>query len=278
MITHMNTTLEHTHPDVHTDLAAVGQRYRRDGFVNAGPLLDHDELTVLRRELDRVIAEQASPGVPQPYRLSNMGREGTVLWQIVNIWQASAAFAALLRKPRLHAVLAAATGERSLRLWHDQVQYKPAGNGGINWWHQDAPYWPPLTPADGLHTAWIALDDVEEDNGCMSMVPGSHRWGDAITTLEALTDYDQLPTHHAGHAVARQRCPVRAGHVHLHHALTWHGSHANRSGRPRRAVALHVMGESVRRRSGQHLLSPELTMAIGEPIEGPLFPLVYRQH
>lgn len=39
-------------------------------------------------------------------------------------------------------------------------------------WHQDAPYWPIVAPMTEV-TAWVALDDADEDNGCMSMVPGS---------------------------------------------------------------------------------------------------------
>jgi ectoine hydroxylase-related dioxygenase (phytanoyl-CoA dioxygenase family) len=35
--------------------------------------------------------------------------------------------------------------------------------------------------------------------------------------------------------------PVRKGEVSFHHSMTWHGSHENRSDRPRRAIALHFM-------------------------------------
>ena len=66
------------------------------------------------------------------------------------------------------------TGADDLMVWHDQIQYKPPGYGGVTSWHQDAPLWPiirPMTPV----SAWIALDDAEEENGCMWMVPGSHR-------------------------------------------------------------------------------------------------------
>jgi hypothetical protein len=258
-----------------TPTAELAARYRRDGFVNGGPLLDEAEVAVLRKELDRVIAEQREPGVPQPYRVANIGKAGMPVWQIVNIWQASAAFAAILRKPRLVELLTAMSGGGSeLRLWHDQIQYKPAATGGVNWWHQDCPYWPPLTPADELHTAWIALDDADADNGCMSMVPGSHRWGDAIKHLEAQKDFHHLPADYQGNAVQAVLTPVKAGSVHFHHSYTWHGSQANTSGRPRRAIAFHVMTDRVRRKEGNHLLAGEIASAIGAPVRGPLFPLI----
>lgn len=272
----MNTTCiaPATPVDVQASPGDLVARYHRDGFVNGGPLLAPAEVEVLKAELARVIADQHSPGVPQPYNVRNMGKPDQPVWQIVNIWQASAAFAAVMRKPRLVELLSALTGGRELRLWHDQVQYKPAGVGGVTWWHQDCPYWPPLTPADELLTAWIALDEADQDNGCMSMVPASHTWGDAITHLQSLTDYDHLPTDYRGHSVRQVYAPVAAGSVHFHHSYTWHGSHANRSGRPRRAIAFHVMTDRVRRKEGTHLLVNEIATAIGEPVQGPLFPLI----
>src|SRR3954469_10441695 len=82
-------------------------------------------------------------------------------------------------------------GGREIRLWHDQIQYKPKGVGGVNRWHQDWPYWPTMSVANAV-TAWIAIDDADVDNGCMSMVAGSHRWGDAIQHLHAIEDYARM--------------------------------------------------------------------------------------
>jgi non-heme Fe2+,alpha-ketoglutarate-dependent halogenase len=39
-------------------------------------------------------------------------------------------------------------------------------------WHQDAYYWP-LDPIESL-TVWLALDDVDDENGAMQVFPGSH--------------------------------------------------------------------------------------------------------
>jgi ectoine hydroxylase-related dioxygenase (phytanoyl-CoA dioxygenase family) len=71
-------------------------------------------------------------------------------------------------------------------------------------------------------------------------------------------------------------CPVGKGEVHFHHGLTWHGSPANKSGRPRRAVALHYMTEQTRyKASGDHLMKKFVTVQDGAKLEGPAFPLVY---
>ena len=42
-------------------------------------------------------------------------------------------------------------------------------------WHQDARYWP-LEPRATV-TVWLAVFDTDHENGCMRIIPGSHRWG-----------------------------------------------------------------------------------------------------
>jgi ectoine hydroxylase-related dioxygenase (phytanoyl-CoA dioxygenase family) len=140
-------------------------------------------------------------------------------------------------------------------------------------WHQDSPYWPPLYPKDQQVTAWVALDDVDESNGCMSMVPGSHAWGDQVAFLHTLKNFDDMPREFQGGKIEVRRCPVRRGEVHYHHALTWHGSQANTSDRPRRAVALHFMTERTRYdASKDHVMKPFIESADGEPVRGAHFP------
>jgi ectoine hydroxylase-related dioxygenase (phytanoyl-CoA dioxygenase family) len=69
---------------------------------------------------------------------------------------------------------------------------------------------------------------------------------------------------------------VQKGEVHYHHALTWHGSHANTSGRPRRAIALHFMtGDTCFVASGEHVMKQFVEVADGELMQGAHFPVIY---
>jgi ectoine hydroxylase-related dioxygenase (phytanoyl-CoA dioxygenase family) len=124
--------------------------------------------------------------------------------------------------------------------------------------------------------AWVALDDVDESNGCMSMVPGSHLWGNAMPVLSKLPTLDALPAEYEGHSVKTQFCPVKKGEVHFHHALTWHSSPANTSDRPRRAIAYHYMPPDTRYvAGGQHVMKPYISVADGDTLHGEYFPIVY---
>ena len=249
--------------------------YQAKGFLNGGPVLNEAEVDELRSELERVIAQRNEP-VPQPVLLHNFTRnEAQPVWQIVNISAVSEPFARLVRHPVITAAAAQLSGARELRLWHDQIQFKPAGKGGVNMWHQDWPYWPILDAPHQI-TAWVALDDVDAENGCMSMVPGSHLWGNQIGFLQGLSAFDAMPKQFEGRDLEVRLCPVKKGHVHFHHALTWHGSHANTSSRPRRAIALHYMTEQTRyRAAGNHVMKPFVTVPDGAPLTGPGFALAW---
>lgn len=252
------------------------QKFQTDGYLRGGTILSEEQVGVLQEEMARVIRDQADPTKPQPVACQNLtGDPEKPVWQIVNIWQASPAYRELIANPIITEELAQLTGASALRIWHDQVQYKPASKGGVNMWHQDAPLWPILAPMTEV-SAWVALDDVDPENGCMSMVPGSQSWGNHISFLNTLKQFGDMPDEFEGHALEVRPCPVKRGEVHYHHALTWHGSQANVSGRPRRAVALHYMTQETRCvASGGHLMKPFVEVADGEVMQGTHFPLVY---
>jgi ectoine hydroxylase-related dioxygenase (phytanoyl-CoA dioxygenase family) len=250
------------------------EKFHKDGYLRGNKVLTDDQVAVLQEEVLRVIADKDRP-VKQPVLLHNMARPDAPVWQIVNIWEASQPFSELIRNETIVEEMAQLTGAKQLRIWHDQIQYKPAQTGGVNMWHQDAPLWPILAPMTEV-TAWVALDDVDEENGCMSMVPGSHTWGNHMSYLATLGSYDAMPSSFQGHEIEIRPCPVRRGEVHYHHALTWHGSGNNTSGRPRRAIALHFMTDETRFvASGEHVMKPFVQVKDGEMMAGDHFPLVY---
>ena len=277
------------------------QQFHRDGFLNAGRILDDEQLAELSSDLDRVITKGPdgfAEDEPRPVSLRDLNATGhavtaTPVWQIVNIWEAATSFERLVHHPAIVTSISQLTRFGDLQVWHDQVQYKPAAIGGATGWHQDAPAWPTLQPMTQV-SAWIPFDDADLDNGCMWMVPGSWRWGnqreylasrpqqEGPRTLEEFVRIGEAFTPpgapRPGQVQARP-CPVRRGEVHFHHALTWHGSPANASPRRRRAVAIHYMTGAARYTGdGQHLMERFLDLQPGDPMAkaGPHFPIVCR--
>jgi phytanoyl-CoA hydroxylase len=117
-----------------------------------------------------------------------------------------------------------------LSFWYDQLIYKPAGNPWETLWHQDAGYWKDMEESSPAMTAWLAVEDVSEDMGCMSFVPRSHKQG----TVEHKNASKDNPISGALEAVCQPeeivKVPLNAGDVSFHHKNTLHytsGNHGN---------------------------------------------------
>ena len=59
-----------------------------------------------------------------------------------------------------------------LVLWRSNIFVKDHG-GSETGWHQDMNYWP-IEPLINI-SAWLAIDDVDQENGCANLIPGFHR-------------------------------------------------------------------------------------------------------
>ncbi len=271
-------------------------QFERDGFLNGGKIISDAELDKLTAALDAVLEKGPqgfAEGEKQPVSFRDLsGGDGVSehpVWQIVNIWEASEVFEQLIYHPEVVGGISQLTDEKDLMVWHDQIQYKPAEYGGATGWHQDAPLWPiikPMTPV----SAWIPFDDADEENGCMWMVPGSHKWGNQIeflrtqNELKLREDFKNLAAYQPPvdadiTEVEAVPWPVKRGEVSFHHSLTWHGSPFNQSGRPRRAIAIHYMtGEARFDAGGEHLMKQFVELTDGAPMAeaGVHFPSVCR--
>lgn len=149
---------------------------------------------------------------------------------------------ALVGHPLIGAIAARLSGADGVRLWHDQLLYKPADTGDANvGWHADRQYWGTCSSQDML-TAWAPLHDVDEAMGTITFVEGSHRWEGTVEGLDFFTDdfaaQSARLVERAGDAIVP--ATMRRGQVSFHHCKTIHGSGANRSDGPRRSVAIHM--------------------------------------
>jgi non-haem Fe2+, alpha-ketoglutarate-dependent halogenase len=113
------------------------------------------------------------------------------------------------------------------------VFYKPPQDSGYVSWHQDSVYsdWH-LTPTV---SAWVALTASRRANGCMRVVPGSHREGvlDHSNSPDAsnlLFRGEQVAAVDEARAVD---VTLRPGEMSLHHSNIVHGSNPNTSDEPR---------------------------------------------
>lgn len=221
--------------------------YARDGYWVSPVLFSADEVERFREATARVIAEEYRGG-RAPVLSLPLSPSDTDLRKIDNAWWSDPDLGALATDARVGSIAAALMGAGSARLWQDQLLYKPPGGptGNIGW-HQDWASWDTVASHAGFVTAWVAFDDVDEGNGAMQMIPGSHRWGLVAGGSNFFdTERDAHLARLSGDRDVRPRSVVMsAGQVSFHHPLTFHGSGPNTSNRLRRSLAVHLMDVTV---------------------------------
>lgn len=152
----------------------------------------------------------------------------------------------LIRHPRIVDAVAEVLGP-DLLCWGSNFFIKPPRSPSFISWHQDATYWG-LSSMDVL-TAWVALTPSRPENGCLRVIPASHRWP-VLEHRETFAENNLLTR---GQEIAVDVDETQAadlvlepGQMSLHHALIAHGSEPNTSGIPRVGYAIRYIATHVR--------------------------------
>ncbi len=147
----------------------------------------------------------------------------------------------IARMPEILDMVAQVIGE-DIALWNSSFFAKPAKVGTKTPWHQDGEYWPirPLATC----TAWIAIDAATPANGCLRVIPGSHRAktlakhnhsDEEGIALNLELDASQFDEAEAVDIV------LEPGQLSLHDVYLYHGSEPNHSDNSRRGMTLRFM-------------------------------------
>ena len=119
-------------------------------------------------------------------------------------------------------------------LFQDMALLKPPRIGREKPWHQDHAYFdlPLDTPVVGV---WIALDRATTENGCMTIIPGSHRRGPVVHFQRR--DWQICDTHVDNRAALA--VPLEPGGCLLFSSFMHHGTPTNTATERRRALQFH---------------------------------------
>jgi len=230
------------------DLGAARTSYQAEGQWTSPVLFTPAEITRFLDATEQVVAGRNRSG-RAPMLCLPLDPGPRDLRKIDNAWWADPDLAALATDARLAEIAATLLGASSVRLWQDQLLYKPPGGPSETTigWHQDWASWDTVASHAAFVTAWVAFDDVDDDNGAMQIIPASHTWGLVPGASNFFgTDRDaQLARLGDGHAVESRSIVMRAGQVSFHHPLTFHGSGPNTSDRMRRSLAIHFVDAEV---------------------------------
>ena len=214
------------------------ESYHENGYIVARGVITGEKLDALRRETDKIVAEAAgitehnnvydledshSPQTPRVRRLKEPYRHFEF-------------FDKIARDPDVVDIVAQLLGP-DVRLYGGKMNLKSAGYGAPVEWHQDWAFYP-HTNDDVLATG-LLLDDCDESNGPLLVVPGSHKG----------PTYDHHSDGHFCGAMSPDDPEAKAidyskavkltgkvGDMTIHHVRMVHGSEMNESNRARRLL------------------------------------------
>ncbi len=229
--------------------------YAEHGWFLTKKLFTDDEVDELVAATDRFYAGERDRTLPaRPPRLAYWQPDnGDVQRHNDYIHYESDSVARILRKPIVGAVAARLAQASEIRVFQSTLIFKPPRpeeTSNIVPWHFDRHYWQTNT-SDNMLTAFIPFHHCDEQMGTITMVDGSHRWkeiGDNDSTTRHFADRDNselevmLAENAAYNNAEVKKIPmiIPKGHMSFHHCRIYHGSGANRSSRPRRAISFHL--------------------------------------
>ena len=151
--------------------------------------------------------------------------------------------------------------------WNQSVFKQPEGEKPFPW-HQDEGY-TPVEPAPYL-TLWLALNDATPENGCVSIIPGSHKLGRVPHESSPIG----LVCHPLDHPDQGTLIPVRAGSIAAFWSSTFHKSGVNRSRGVRKAYVIQFSRAGLRNATTGELIPNRIPVARGgraanSPAEAP---------
>ena len=277
------------------------EEYERDGATVLRGVISTDAIDELGRAIDALMDDGE-------HGIEGAGDKGRFFGDLFSTLH-QPAFRSFVENSGLAEIAGQIMRSSEVRFFYDQLLVKEPGTPARTPWHQDLPYWP--ATGNQVISTWIPIDAASPENGVVTYVRGSHRWnrffpmqpfaeGGPVETggseawqensiydradgpgKNTLSDVRDHPEHYS---FANWR--VEPGDVILHHPLTVHGAPGNLSrDRRRRALALRWFGDDARwddsrphfmRRFKDKPGFPYPPLSQGEPMDAPIFPLMWR--
>ena len=221
------------------------QSFVNDGFLAIPDMVGAAEVEELRRDTVRIARGEYPCDTIQP--ASEGLSDDDVLRTILCIHQPhyiSAIMERYARHPLVCGALSQITAAH-LPFWDGSVKcmqtmlfVKPPDFQGQAW-HQDEIYIP--TRDRSLIGAWIALDDANIENGCLWVLPGSHRTGYLYPQRKHgnADEFDFAPESYGFDESAEMPVEVKTGTVVFFNGYLLHRSRRNRSSVYRRVLVSH---------------------------------------
>jgi ectoine hydroxylase-related dioxygenase (phytanoyl-CoA dioxygenase family) len=236
-----------------------------NGYLAIESALPSTEVEELRLALDRLSAR--ADGLAEStdrFKLQAFGDDGggRLVQQIAEPHELAPEWMALARDPRILDPIEDLIGPNIL-LYYSMLMMKPPRQGFRAPWHQDFAFF--VHDQAALVAVQLYLDDSTLENGCINVVPGSHKLGLLNHFRDGrFTEIVEGDTTRFDEQQVAVQLP--AGSMALWHCLTLHSSPPNRSEHSRRAIVFEYKDPSARLLGGS--FSPNEIRPAGLMVRG----------
>jgi phytanoyl-CoA hydroxylase len=227
--------------------AAEQAHYDSQGYVVIRGFFAPDELQLLLDRLEEIVEGRVAPAPDMLVMQDVMVAKGKVapetaaakIAKLQDFHNDPVLFEGYTRHPKLLDWIEGFLGP-DIKSIHTMLINKPPGVDGRHPLHQDLLYFP-FRPADWIVATSTALDRVTRENGCMVVVPGSHR-GELLA--HGNPDWEDLNFGYfgateVGAAADRVHLEMEPGDTVFFHPLLLHGAGRNRTSGFRRTILTH---------------------------------------
>ena len=200
-------------------------RYRQDGIIIAPKGLSPATVDELRAKLDRFLADQKITDADY----------------VPDIIERDPSWLRFGVMPEILDTVAQLIGE-DIIIWCSALFCKAGKGGKATPWHQDGHYWP-IRPLETV-TAWIAIDDVNAENSCLRVIPGTHKgrvsYTHDVDNSDTIILNQVLKPEHLQSAPPRD-IELAPGRFSIHDVYLIHGANPNNSGKRRAGMVFRYM-------------------------------------
>ncbi len=206
--------------------------YNENGYLLVKGVFNREEVEEMREAVDGIIQRAAAAKKDRNHTWQGDYIPPEELKKLVlkgfhDVHYHEACFTRALVHPNMVAIVSKLIGP-NVQLHHSKMLVKPPENGAAFPMHQDYPYFP--HEKHTMMAASIHLDDADMENGCICVLPKSHKMGPLPHVGAHYLNHKEYPISMG------TPCPAEAGDVLFFNYLTIHGSNPNRSQRNRRNV------------------------------------------
>lgn len=215
------------------ELSTLSERLCHDGYAAPLDILLPEEVARYRLAYDRLERDRAAKGITA--RPTQQHLVFKPFWDLAT-------------HPRVLEVIKSAIGNDVVLIATGFFSKAPGDAGKFVAWHQDTTYWG-LEPPFAI-TIWIAIDDSDVQNGCLRVIPGSHRngllpHGKSARNGNILGNNQEINPNAIDETIAVD-LELKTGQASMHDGLTVHGSNPNTSGRRRCGMTLRFTTPDVK--------------------------------